>query len=127
MDCLFCKIINGEIPSYTVYEDDIVKVFLDINPLANGDSLIVTKKHFTNIEDIDLTTLTHIQEVAKKLYPKYRERLNCQGLTLVQNNDYGQEVKHYHLHMTPRYNDDGIEMISKSEKNKLETIYDKLK
>ena len=53
MDCLFCKIINGDIPSYTVYEDECVKCFLDINPHFNGETLVVPKKHFTDIYDID--------------------------------------------------------------------------
>ena len=127
MDCIFCKIINGEIPSYTVYEDDIVKVFLDVNPTSNGHSLIVPKKHFTNINDIDLDTLTHIQETVKKLYPKYKEKLNCQGMTLVQNNDHGQEVKHYHLHMMPRYENDEMRTITSLEKTDPKEIYEKLK
>ncbi len=127
MDCIFCKIINGEIPSYTVYEDEIVKVFLDVSPLSDGHSLIIPKKHFTNVNDIDLPTLTHIQEVVKKIYPKYRERLNCQGISLVQNNEYGQAVKHYHLHMIPRYENDDMEMKSVLEKKDPKEIYDKLK
>ena len=106
MDCLFCKIVNGEIPSLTIYEDDIVKVFLDINPHSNGHSLIIPKKHYTNLSDIDEDTLAYINNVAKKLYPKLKEKLNCDGLSLCQNNDFGQEVKHYHLHLIPRKKDD---------------------
>lgn len=106
MDCIFCKIINDEIPSYTLYEDDIVKVFLDISPKTNGDTLIIPKKHFTNIVDIDLETLNHINEVAKDMYQLLKEKLNCEGLTIIQNNDYGQEIKHFHVHLTPRYKKD---------------------
>ncbi|MBQ7137112.1 MAG: HIT domain-containing protein [Bacilli bacterium] len=106
MDCIFCKIINGEIPSYTLYEDDIVKVFLDITPNTNGHCLIVPKKHFVNLKDIDLETLNHIYKVAKDMYQLLKAKLNCEGLTLIQNNDYGQEVKHYHLHLMPRYEND---------------------
>lgn len=109
MNCIFCKIISGEIPSYTLYEDDIVKVFLDINPSTNGDCLIVPKKHYINIVDIDLKTLNHINKVAKDMYELLKSKLNCDGLTLAQNNDYGQEVKHYHLHLTPRYENDLLE------------------
>jgi len=65
MDCIFCKIINNEIPSFTIYEDDIVKVFLDISPSSNGHSLIIPKKHYTNLVDIDMDTLTHINKVTK--------------------------------------------------------------
>ena len=69
-NCIFCKIIKGEIPSYTIYEDEIVKVFLDINPATNAHSLIVPKKHFDNITDIDLETLSHINKVSKELYKR---------------------------------------------------------
>ena len=62
-NCIFCKIIKGEIPSYTVYEDDIVEVFLDINPSTNGDLLIIPKKHFININDIDLENLNNINKI----------------------------------------------------------------
>lgn len=108
MECIFCKIINGDIPSYTVYEDDVVKAFLNINPTTNGNLLIVPKKHYENIIDIDLTTLNHINKVAKKLYSLLKEKLHIDGLTLIQNNGLGQEIKHYHLHLTPRYVDDNI-------------------
>ena len=127
MDCIFCKIINGEIPSYTTYEDEIVKVFLDVNPISNGHSLIIPKKHFTDINEIDLETLTHIQKTAKELFPKYKEKLNCDGISLEQNNEYGQLVKHYHLHLIPRYENDGIEIISKIEKQEPKDIFEKLK
>lgn len=125
MDCLFCKIISGDIPSNTIYEDEIVKVFLDINPISNGHCLIVSKKHYSNIEDIDLETLKHVNEVAKKIYKKLKEKLNCEGLTLVQNNGLGQEVKHYHLHLVPRYTNDEIMM--NSNKEILESIEDVMK
>ncbi len=106
MDCIFCKIINNEIPSYTLYEDDIVKVFLDISPKTNGDTLIIPKKHFANIVDIDLETLNHINKVTKDMYKLLKEKLNCEGMTIIQNNDYGQEIKHFHVHLTPRYKKD---------------------
>lgn len=125
MDCLFCKIISGDIPSNTIYEDEIVKVFLDINPTSNGHCLVVPKKHYTDIEDIDLETLKYINEVAKKMYKKLKEKLNCEGLTLVQNNGLGQEVKHYHLHLVPRYTNDEIMM--NSNKELLESIEDVMK
>ncbi len=112
MDCLFCKIISGEIPSNTIYDGDLVKAFLDISPKSNGHLLVVPKKHYTNIEDIDLETLKHINIVAKNLYVVLKEKLNCEGLTLVQNNGLGQEVKHYHLHLIPRYTNDDIKLIS---------------
>jgi len=103
MDCIFCKIINNEIPSYTIYEDEKVKVFLDVNPKSCGHCLIIPKTHFKDLEDIDLNILTHIMEVAKQINNKLELKLNINGLQLVQNNGEIQEVKHFHLHLIPYY------------------------
>ena len=108
MDCLFCKIINGDIPSKTIYEDELVKVFLDINPSTNGDMLVVPKNHYENIYDINDDLVLHIHKVVKDLYDMLKEKLSCEGLTIVQNNGHGQEIKHYHVHVTPRYSNDLI-------------------
>lgn len=125
LDCLFCKIVAGEIPSNTIYEDDIAKVFLDISPVSTGHCLIVPKKHFKDLEEIDLETLKHINTVAKKMLVVLKEKLHCDGLTLVQNNGLGQEVKHYHLHLIPRYTDDEIKLVS--NKDLIESIEDTIK
>ena len=106
-DCLFCKIIKGEVPSKTVYEDELVKVFLDINPSTNGDLLVVPKKHYENIFDVDDEIITHTLKITREsLYPLLKEKLNCDGLTIVENNGYGQDIKHFHIHLTPRYKED---------------------
>lgn len=114
-DCIFCKIIKGEIPSMTIYEDDIVKVFLDINPTTNGDTLIVPKKHIENMLDLDDKTLSHIHKISKEIYNVLKEKLNIDGLTFVQNNFYGQEIKHYHVHLIPRYKNDDVKQLSNKE------------
>lgn len=114
-DCIFCKIIKGEIPSMTIYEDDIVKVFLDINPTTNGDTLIVPKKHIENMLDLDDKTLSHIHKISKEIYNVLKEKLNIDGLTLVQNNFHGQEIKHYHVHLIPRYKNDDVKQLSNKE------------
>ncbi len=110
MDCLFCKIIEGSIPSKTIYEDELVKVFLDINPNTNGHCLIIPKKHIVTVKEVDSILTTHILEVEKKIYDLLKEKLNIKGLTIVQNNELGQEVKHYHVHLIPRYEDDNWKM-----------------
>lgn len=104
MNCVFCKIINGEIPSYTIYEDDIVKVFLDIHPDSNGHMLIVPKKHIVDITTMDSETFAHILEIVKKMKTLLEEKLRIAGLTLIQNNGLAQDVKHFHLHLKPCYN-----------------------
>ena len=119
MDCLFCKIINKEIPSYKIYEDDVVYAFLDINPDSVGHTLIIPKKHYLDLDDIDIEILKHIMEVAKMLKKRIEEKLNCDGLTLIQNSGDIQEVKHFHLHLKPFY---------KNKKDKtLEEVYELLK
>lgn len=103
MDCIFCKIIKGEIPCYKVYEDELVIAFLDVNPKANGHTLIIPKEHTLDLTSIDNDTLIHIMEVARKLSKVLEEKLNITGITLVQNNGTPQEVKHFHLHLIPAY------------------------
>lgn len=128
MDCVFCKIMNGEIPSYTVYEDEIVKVFLDINPSTNGDLLVVPKKHYENMLDIDDDVIMHIHNVSKEMYKLLKDKLNIEGLTLVQNNFYGQDIKHYHLHLTPRYkNDNLMHSFNKEILIDITKVYDQIK
>ena len=127
-NCLFCKIIRGEIPSYTIYEDEIAKAFMDINPVTNGHSLIIPKKHYDNIYDIEPDELLHMQKVAKILMKEYKEKLGAEGFTLVQNNELGQEVKHYHLHLMPRYQDDQLRTESNQSQIKdIEEIFGMLK
>lgn len=120
MNCLFCKIIEGDIPSYTIYEDDTVKVFLDIHPDSNGHILLIPKKHTLDLESIDENTLHHILSLAKSFIPKLEYLLHADGVTLIQNNGDVQEVKHFHLHLKPYYK-------KKEEIKPVETIYEILK
>ncbi len=106
-DCIFCKIVKGAIPASKIYEDDQIFVFLDVNPSTNGHMLVIPKKHYQDLLSIDEEIISHAVKVIKeKLYPLIKEKLHCDGLTLGQNNGFGQEVKHYHIHLVPRYKDD---------------------
>ncbi len=127
-DCLFCKIIQGEIPSKTIFEDEIVKVFMDINPSTNGDLLVVPKKHQENILDVDENFILYALKITKeKIFPLLKEKLNCDGLTIVENNFYGQDIKHFHIHLTPRYENDELEHhFNKNLLEDLDVIYQKL-
>ena len=116
---IFCKIINNEVPSYTLYEDDIVKVFLDVNPSHNGHTLIVPKKHYQDLFDIDEEVLNHILKVSKRVATYLKDKLNYDGISLCENNGYGQEVKHFHLHLIPKYKGE--------QKLSVEEVYNKLK
>ena len=126
MDRIFCHVLKGDIPSYTIYEDEIVKVILDINPVSNGHMLIIPKTHYVNLMDIDASVLSHIMNTSKDLYKKDKDKLNMDGLSITQNNDYGQEVKHYHLHLIPRYENDNIEFIKPTNLDSVEDVYKKM-
>lgn len=105
-DCLFCKIIKGEIPSYKVYEDDHTLAFLDINPEGLGHTLVIPKKHFDNYNDIDIETIEHVNNAGKIVFNKIKDNLKPDGIRLVQNNGIIQDVLHYHLHIVPVYKED---------------------
>ena len=125
-NCIFCKIVKGDIPSYTIYEDEIVKCFLDINPVENGHVLIIPKKHYKDFDEIDLETLNHIMRVAKDIKKKIDEKLNPKGLRLLQNNGVVQEVKHFHLHLIPSNGKD-ITLIPNNNKMDVKDVFDLLK
>lgn len=129
MDCIFCKIINGEIPSYKIYEDEYVLGFLDINPDSDGHTLIIPKKHYKDLDDIDLQTLEKINIAAKSIKKTLEEKLGCYGISLLQNNGEIQEVKHYHLHLKPFYKGIKTIEITKHPENtkSIDEIYNILK
>ncbi len=108
-DCIFCKIANGEIPSKTLYEDEMFRVILDLNPATRGHALILPKAHAADLYGLPEETASKILVLAKELAVSMRDRLHCDGLNLVQNNGEaaGQTVPHFHLHMIPRYVGDG--------------------
>ena len=115
MECLFCKIINKEIGSVKIFEDEKVLVFLDINPTTNGDTLVIPKEHYQDFREVPDVVLSHMYEVIKKLYPIYQEKLHCDGLTISHNTDYGQEIKHFHIHFIPRYKNDEVKHLSNKD------------
>ena len=129
MDCLFCKIIKGEIPALKLYENEYVLAFLDINPDSDGHTLIIPKNHYKDIDDIDEFTITEIFKAAKIIKKLLTDKLDCMGFSLVQNNGDVQEIKHYHLHIKPYYKDKkNIEMIKhEDEIRKTEEIFQILK
>jgi histidine triad (HIT) family protein len=109
-DCIFCKIIAGEIPSFKVYEDEMFVAILDRFPSSEGHMLIIPKRHATDIFELNEAEAAGIIPLAKKKKKKIKTTLNCAGINIVQNNgaSAGQEVFHYHLHIIPRYENDGI-------------------
>ena len=118
MDCIFCKIVNGEIPCYKIYENDLVLAFLDISPKSNGHTLIVPKTHYKDIDDIPNDILTNIFDTARIIKKKLEDKLNIDGIALTQNNGEIQEVKHFHLHLIPYYKN--------SKLSEVEEVYKKI-
>ena len=89
---------------------------MSIDPITNGHLLVIPKNHQVNILDIDETFISHsFKLIREKLYPMLKEKLNCEGLTLLENNFLGQEIKHFHIHLIPRYQNDNAEMICNKE------------
>ena len=109
-DCIFCKIISGEIPSATIYEDEEFKVILDRFPSSLGHTLIIPKKHIENIFEMPVQKGGKLFELAIKIAPIIKKELNCDGINILQNNGVaaGQSVNHFHLHIIPRYENDGV-------------------
>lgn len=108
-NCIFCKIANGEIPSRTIEENDMFKVVLDVGPATKGHALILPKDHYRNLFDLPEETAAEVIKMAKKMALKMKDKLNCDGVNIVQNNEEaaGQTVFHFHMHVIPRYKDDG--------------------
>lgn len=108
-NCIFCKIANGEIPSKTLYEDEEFRVILDLGPATRGHALILPKDHFANLYELPDEVAAKVMKLAKKMATQMTEKLGCDGFNLVQNNGEtaGQTVFHFHLHLIPRYENDG--------------------
>lgn len=109
MATVFEMIINGEIPSTRLYEDDEVLVILDINPVEKGHSLVISKTAYPDFTDCPADRLGHMMEIAQKVDLKLRSTLGCDGTNILINNGpaAGQEIPHLHIHVIPRYKDDG--------------------
>jgi len=106
-DCIFCKIVKGEIPCYKIYEDDKIFVFLDRSPQGKGHTLVIPKKHSSNIHDIDEESLCDVMKGVKMMAKHIKEKLNPDGMNIKQNNGEiaGQAVFHYHVHIIPKYSE----------------------
>lgn len=119
-NCIFCKIINKEIPSNIVYEDDDYLAFLDIAKATNGHTILIPKKHCKNIVECDDNLLGNMMIVAKKIANTLMTKLKADGCNILTNcNEVaGQTCFHFHIHIIPRYNDlDGFEPLFKTNKN----------
>ena len=103
-NCIFCKIANGEIPSTTLYEDEMFRVILDLGPASRGHALILPKEHFKDVCELDEKTAAKVLPLGAKIGAAMKKSLGCTGFNLVQNNgtSAGQTVFHFHMHIIPR-------------------------
>ena len=111
-NCIFCKIANGEIPSYTIYEDNMFRVIFDLGPASKGHALVLPKEHFKNIFSLSDEYAAKALIIAKKVVTAMTEELECDGFNILQNNEEiaGQTVFHFHIHLIPRYKGDDVKL-----------------
>lgn len=110
-DCLFCQIVDGEVPSYTVYEDDETLAFLDVNPVSAGHTLVIPKRHAEHLTGMDERTTEAVFQTVNKVASAVETGLEPDGINLLQNNGKaaGQEIDHVHVHVIPRFEGDGFQ------------------
>ena len=121
MDCVFCKIINGEIPCQKIYEDDKVVVFMDANPNVDGHSLIVPKNHYTDYTDLDDDIVVHMNKIKNEMTKVLMDKLNASAMTISMNYGDSQVVKHVHMHLLPDL------IIKKGPEKTIDEVYEILK
>ena len=121
MDCIFCKIINGEIPCKKIYEDDKIIVFMDANPNVDGHSLIVPKKHYTDYMELDDNIILHINKIKNEMTELLMKKLNANAMTISMNYGDSQVVKHVHMHLLPNL------IIKKGPEKTIDEVYEILK
>lgn len=118
MSCIFCDIVAGKSPCRKIYEDDLIIGIMDIDPFCDGHALLIPKKHYTDMMDLDEEILKHINHVAKELTPMLMEKLGKVSMTISYNYGEKQKVKHFHVHLLPNIDDDQTEDVA--------TIYEKI-
>jgi histidine triad (HIT) family protein len=111
MECIFCKIVAGDIPSYKVYEDDKVMAFFDILPIHPGHTIVVPKKHVADVENLDDDDMSAMALAVKKIGKAIMEGLDVKGYSVFLDNKSAanQHVPHAHFHLVPRAEGDGLE------------------
>ena len=123
-NCIFCKIINNEIPAHTIFENEHIKVFLDASQTTKGHTLIIPKKHIKNIYDMDNETLKHVFTIIPTIAKALKTTFNPIGLNILNNADKPlQTVFHFHIHLIPRYEDDNFVIHGDNNFGKLSSEY----
>ena len=116
-DCIFCKLANGVFPTNSVYEDDMFNVIMDISPAAKGHCLVICKEHYENALEASEAVLSKAFVLASKVANAVKLTTGCDGINILQNNGKaaGQTVYHLHVHIIPRWDNDGINLAPNSQ------------
>ena len=130
-ECIFCKIVSGEIPCMKVFEDKLTFAFMDIAKDVDGHILVVPKKHVKNVLDCDEETLSAVMKTVKTVSNHLTEHCGYEGVNLLNASDEsaGQSVSHFHIHIIPRKNGDGIDAwpVFKGAKEDIQTVFENVK
>jgi len=110
-NCIFCRIVSGELPSFKVYEDGQTLAFLDIHPKNQGQTLVIPKEHTENIYELSDETMARLSLVVKKIAVAVKNGMSSDGINIIMNNEEsaGQIIFHTHFHVVPRFNQDNFE------------------
>ena len=130
-NCIFCKIAKHEIPGKIVYEDDLCLAFLDLSQTTDGHTLVIPKQHFDYLLDVYAKILAHMNKVAQQVAKNLEEKLDAKGFNIITNMNEvaGQSVKHFHIHIIPRYDEnDGFtpQYTDRSKEVDLDEIYHRI-
>ncbi len=129
-DCIFCKIISGEIPGMKVFEDENTLAFMDIAKDVDGHIVVIPKRHFKNILDCDKSTLGHLMDTVKRISNHLTDNCGYDGVNLLNASDEsaGQSVPHFHIHIIPRRRNDGVDAwpVFNGAASDIEDIYKKI-
>ena len=130
-NCIFCKIANHDIPGKIISEDDVCMAFLDLSQTTDGHTLVIPKKHYAHILEVDQQTLAHMMDIVQKVALQIQSTLHAKGFNIITNMNEvaGQTVHHFHIHIIPRYDQhDGFEAhyLDRSQDVNLDDIYQKI-
>ncbi|SDN02808.1 Diadenosine tetraphosphate (Ap4A) hydrolase [Paenibacillus sp. yr247] len=116
-DCLGCKLANGEVITHVIYEDEVITCFLDIAPMNEGHLLLLPKKHYLDLDELDDITAAAILKASSKLSKIIKDIYKPDGVTIIQNGGKFNDLQHYHMHVFPRYEADGFAWVEPEDKN----------
>ena len=130
-DCIFCKIVEGSLPAYKVYEDSEFLAFLDIRPRNTGHILVIPKKHVQTIFEISEEDIAELYKTVRKISIAAKKAVDADGIIIIQSNIISQGISHFHTHVLPRFFDDGMPIVWESnveiENEELEKVAEKIR